>query len=126
MPAGAGRERHVVGPGRGRRDVERLAARATAACLAADRPSLSSLLLALDCLNDAREVQPAVRARLTDTLEQGLEDTDIERRHLLSRRDFGKIESVPHAQLARLDPQIGVVVDGKVAHRMGSGRNNRR
>ncbi|HEY1351668.1 MAG TPA: NACHT domain-containing protein [Ktedonobacteraceae bacterium] len=53
-----------------------------AACLADERPSLSALLLALDCLKDALEVQPEVRERLTRTLEQGLEDTDIERRHL--------------------------------------------
>jgi energy-coupling factor transporter ATP-binding protein EcfA2 len=52
------------------------------ACLADERPSLSALLLALDCLNEAREVQPEVRECLTRILEQGLEDAAIERRYL--------------------------------------------
>jgi energy-coupling factor transporter ATP-binding protein EcfA2 len=54
------------------------------ACLAGGRPSVVTLTLALDCEKEAREVQPAVKARLETILNQGVEDPDPERQHVVT------------------------------------------
>lgn len=49
------------------------------ACLRPARPSLAVLSLAVQCLDEARDVQPEVRARLVELLKTGVEDADPER-----------------------------------------------
>ncbi len=55
-----------------------------ATCLRDDHPSVSALTLALDYAEEARDVQPAVKARLETILNQGIEDTDPERRQVVA------------------------------------------
>ena len=55
-----------------------------AACLAGERPTVPALALATECLDEAREVQPAVRAQLESVLAEGVEDEDQERRRLVA------------------------------------------
>jgi hypothetical protein len=43
------------------------------------------LTLALECLQEALEVQPAVRAKLNAMVEQGLEDADPERMRVVAK-----------------------------------------
>jgi energy-coupling factor transporter ATP-binding protein EcfA2 len=55
-----------------------------AACLADDHPSLSALTLALDYEKEARQVDPKVKTRLETILQQGVEDPDLERQHVVA------------------------------------------
>jgi energy-coupling factor transporter ATP-binding protein EcfA2 len=55
-----------------------------AACLADDPPSVPALTLAIECIEEARGVQPEVRERLDTVLEQGVEDPDPERRQIVA------------------------------------------
>jgi hypothetical protein len=55
-----------------------------AACLEGDPPSVLALMLAIECHEETREVQPAVRAQLEDVLTQGVEDPDPERRRIVA------------------------------------------
>jgi hypothetical protein len=55
-----------------------------AACLADDPPSVPALTLAIECIEEARGVQPEVRERLNTVLEQGVEDPDPERRGIVA------------------------------------------
>jgi hypothetical protein len=61
------------------------------ACLTSGLPSVGSLTLAVDCLEESREVDPVWRAKVDDFLERGTESSDPERfrlaaETLLSRR----------------------------------------
>lgn len=60
-------------------------------CISVDSPTLSTLLLAADCENEALELRVDVRDRLRRITEQAIEDPEPERRrlaaeHLLARR----------------------------------------
>jgi energy-coupling factor transporter ATP-binding protein EcfA2 len=55
-----------------------------AACLCDEPPSVPALTLAIECQEEAQEVQPAVRAQLEDVLAQGVEDPDPERRQIVA------------------------------------------
>jgi energy-coupling factor transporter ATP-binding protein EcfA2 len=55
-----------------------------AACLKADHPSVRALTLALDYAEEARDIQPAMKARLETILSQGVEDADLERRRVVA------------------------------------------
>ncbi|EFH86011.1 protein kinase domain-containing protein [Ktedonobacter racemifer] len=54
-----------------------------AACLDA-QTSVATLTLALECQREALKVQPEVRLRLETLLKQGVEDSDVERRRLIT------------------------------------------
>ncbi|HSS48506.1 MAG TPA: NACHT domain-containing protein [Thermoanaerobaculia bacterium] len=61
------------------------------ACLAAERPAIAALALAIDCLEEARDVDPKWREQVEGILTQGIEDQDPQRFYLaaeafLSRR----------------------------------------
>ena len=55
-----------------------------AACLRDDPPALHALILAIECQEEARELQPDLRAKLDAMLNQGVEDPDPERRRLVA------------------------------------------
>jgi energy-coupling factor transporter ATP-binding protein EcfA2 len=55
-----------------------------ATCLRDDHPSVFALTLALDYAEEARDVQPTVKACLESILDQGIEDTDLERRQVVA------------------------------------------
>lgn len=55
-----------------------------AACLRDDPPALPALILAIECQEEARELQPELRAKLDGMLDQGVEDPDPERRRLVA------------------------------------------
>ena len=55
-----------------------------AACLQGARPSAAALELAIDCDTEAERVQPEVRSRLERLLEEGREDTDPQRQHIIA------------------------------------------
>jgi energy-coupling factor transporter ATP-binding protein EcfA2 len=55
-----------------------------AACLEDEHSSVPALTLAIECLEEAREVQPALRAQLEDVLVQGVEDPNPERRRIVA------------------------------------------
>lgn len=50
-----------------------------AACLAAEQPTIPALTLAIDCLEESREVEPQWRDRMNSLLNIGTEDQDLER-----------------------------------------------
>ena len=50
------------------------------ACLAGGHPSVPRLTLAIECLEEAQEVQPRIRAEVDGILKQGVEDPDPGRR----------------------------------------------
>jgi hypothetical protein len=50
------------------------------ACLADHRPAIQLLALAIECLNEAREVEPSVRSHVLSILAQGVEDPEPDRR----------------------------------------------
>jgi hypothetical protein len=52
------------------------------ACLQEDPPSVSTLSLAMDCLSEAKKIQPEVRSRLERILNQSIESVEPERRAL--------------------------------------------
>ncbi|MBV9688342.1 MAG: NACHT domain-containing protein [Ktedonobacteraceae bacterium] len=54
------------------------------ACLADDYPSATSIELAIDCDEEACQVQPEARARLETLLGEGVEDLDPERQHVIA------------------------------------------
>ncbi|MCK4452113.1 MAG: SUMF1/EgtB/PvdO family nonheme iron enzyme, partial [Anaerolineae bacterium] len=54
------------------------------ACLTGERPSVPALVLAIECLEEAREVQPDVRVRLEAVLKEDVEDADAERRRIVA------------------------------------------
>ena len=54
------------------------------ACIADNPPVVSALMLAIECLEEAREIQPQVRDRLETMLTQGVEDTDSKRREIIA------------------------------------------
>ncbi len=54
------------------------------ACLASNRPSVLSLTLAIDCMEEAHEVHPALRTRFEDTVKRRAEDADPEQRQLVA------------------------------------------
>lgn len=47
-----------------------------AACLAGDLPSAPALALAIECVDEAKEVEPALRERLEEILNKGAEGDD--------------------------------------------------
>ncbi len=71
------------------RDIRLYAAQADAtsviaACLEDEHPSVPALTLAIECLEEAREVQPEVRTQLEDVLAQGVEDPNGGRRRIVA------------------------------------------
>lgn len=54
------------------------------ACLRRSPPPLSALALAIECLNEARKVEPAARTRLEHVLKEGVKDTNPERRRIVT------------------------------------------
>lgn len=58
------------------------ASQVIAACL--DSSDVLALSLAIACMDEAREVNPQVRARYDDVMEKGTEDPDPERRRLVA------------------------------------------
>ncbi|MGA2490888.1 MAG: NACHT domain-containing protein [Anaerolineales bacterium] len=58
------------------------ASRVIAACL--NSPNATALSLAIECMDEAREVSPEVRAQFQDMMEKGIEDPDPERRKLVA------------------------------------------
>src|SRR6266566_434716 len=54
------------------------------ACLKKEPPSVLALTLALECLEEARNVQKEVKQRLDQIVEQGIEDPDPERRRVVA------------------------------------------
>ncbi len=52
------------------------------ACLREDPPSAPALSLAMDCLTEAKRIEPEVRARLEKILDQSIESTEPRRRAL--------------------------------------------
>lgn len=54
------------------------------ACLAGDNPSVAALTLAIECVEEAREVKPTLRIRIKTILAKGVEDTDPSRRQVLA------------------------------------------
>ncbi|MBZ0282737.1 MAG: NACHT domain-containing protein [Anaerolineae bacterium] len=52
------------------------------ACLAAEPPSITVLTLAVECRDEAREIDPTLREALENRVEKGLEDPDPDRRRL--------------------------------------------
>jgi hypothetical protein len=54
------------------------------ACLIDEKLPIPALTLALECRAEAREIRPDLRARLDELLEQGVEDADPERRHIVA------------------------------------------
>lgn len=55
-----------------------------ASCLASDRLLVSALTLALECRQEALEMQPTVSIQLDALVDQGVEDTDPERRRIVA------------------------------------------
>lgn len=53
-------------------------------CLAHDPPSISELVLAIDCMTEANDVFPDVRVRFDEVMQRGAQDRDPERRRLVS------------------------------------------
>jgi energy-coupling factor transporter ATP-binding protein EcfA2 len=53
-------------------------------CLMDEKPSVGKLVLAIECADEAREIQPALRTKLESILLQGIEDTDLERRKIVA------------------------------------------
>ena len=54
------------------------------ACLVKEPPSALALTLALECLEEARNIQKEVKQRLDQTIELGVEDPDPERRRVIA------------------------------------------
>lgn len=54
------------------------------ACLAAQPRSARVLELALACEEEAQKVQPAIRARIQEVLEQGIEDSNLEQGRMVA------------------------------------------
>lgn len=54
------------------------------ACLIKEPPSVLALTLALECLEDARNIQKEVKQHLDHIIEQGIEDRDPERRRVVA------------------------------------------
>jgi hypothetical protein len=72
-----------------------------ATCLRDDPPSVYALTLALAYIEEARDVQPEINERLETILNQGIEDSDEERRRI-----------VAEALLARRQRQMVCVKEG--------------
>jgi NACHT domain len=53
-------------------------------CLKKEPPSVLALTLALECLEEARNIQKEVKQYLDKIIEQGIEDTDPERRRVVA------------------------------------------
>lgn len=60
------------------------------ACLAEEHSSVSALILAMACMEEAREVQPEVRAKYQAVISQGAEDLNPERRQLIANALISK------------------------------------
>jgi hypothetical protein len=60
------------------------ATKLVAACLVRSKTSVPALTLAIECLEEAREVQPALRTELQTILEEGVEDENPERRWIVA------------------------------------------
>jgi predicted NACHT family NTPase len=58
------------------------------ACLAVASNSFEALTLAIDCAEEARNVQTAVKERLSILLEQGVNDSDSKRRRVIMEAPF--------------------------------------
>ena len=52
------------------------------ACISGHRPSVGALTLAVECVEDARAVEPALRIAVNSIITEGAEDADPERRRL--------------------------------------------
>ena len=53
------------------------------ACLAEKPPPLEALVLAIECLDEAQQVEPALRADLEEVLSAGLDDPDPEKQRVV-------------------------------------------
>jgi hypothetical protein len=58
------------------------ASQVISACL--NSPNATALSLAIECMDEAREVSPKVRLHFQDIMEKGIEDPDPERRKLIA------------------------------------------
>src|SRR6185312_11983920 len=55
-----------------------------AACLSSESPSVVQLSLAIDCLEEAREIETEWRARIESFLKEGVKSSDLDRFRLVS------------------------------------------
>lgn len=55
-----------------------------AACLEEERPGVSAIELAIDCGREAQKIDPEVQDKLDTLLQEGVEDADTERQHLVA------------------------------------------
>ncbi len=60
------------------------ATRVIEACLNHTAPSISHLTLAFECQEEALKVQPTIKPQLDRVLEQGVEDTDPQRKKVIA------------------------------------------
>ncbi len=72
------------------------------ACLRDAVPTIEQLRLAIECLEEAREVEPDARQQLEKVLDEGLDDTDEERRKLVAEA----LLSLRLARMGRYDEDI--------------------
>jgi energy-coupling factor transporter ATP-binding protein EcfA2 len=79
-----------------------------AACLRGNPPSIPALTLALECQQEALKIQPEVRTQLEMLLEQGSEDIDPERRHLVAEALLARRlrEMVPLSEMVYRDTSL--------------------
>src|SRR5260370_5926960 len=69
------------------------------ACLADGHPAVPLLTLAIECMEEAREVQPSVRTQLQTILAQGVEDNDPARRRATAQA----LLSLRRRKMVRID-----------------------
>jgi hypothetical protein len=55
------------------------------ACLSVPEPTLASISLAVDCLEESREIDPAWRAKIDEFLQRGVEDEDPDKFRLAAQ-----------------------------------------
>jgi hypothetical protein len=74
------------------------------ACLRENQPSVVALTLALECREEARQLDPTVRVQLEEVLTRGVEDNDPTRRRFVSET----LLSLRLRQFVRLDERRAV------------------
>jgi len=72
------------------------------ACIVGGSPSVPLLTLAIECMEEAREIQPSIRAQIENILNQGVEDSDPTRRMITAQAKL----ALRQRKMVRIDEDV--------------------